>query len=186
MKQQKTVQKPVSLQVYLDPDLHKNLKKAVQKDGKTVSEFARRALSVALEQGQEQPFEARLDKVLKRIDGLTAVVKSIEDDEIERRRLERKNYQEVSAQNMAQVGEVIAANSLALQELAARQDALKTNVEAELEVAQNRLQILLKLCVSLVRGTDERGVRESYREIERGMTDGKKLVDFQMDALKRS
>jgi len=177
--------KPVSLQVYVDPDLHKNLKLAVQKEGKTVSEFVRTLLSAALKQGLEKPFEARLDKVLKRIDGLTAVVKSIEDDEISRREKERKGFLEVSAQNMAQIGEVIAANSLAVQELAARQDALKTTLEADLERAQNRLLLLLKLVVATVRGTDERGVRESYREIERGMTDGKKLVDFQLEALKK-
>jgi len=186
MKPQKPAPKPVSLQVYLEPDLHKKLKLTVLKDGRTVSEFARKALSVALEQGQEQPFEARLEKILKRIDGVIGVVKSIEDDEIERRKADRKGFQEIAAQNMAQIGEVIAANTAAIQELAARQDALRTSLEAELEKAQNRLQILLKLVLAQVRGTDERGVRESYREIERGMTDGKKLVDFQMETLKRA
>jgi len=185
MNQQKSAPRPVSLQVYVDPDLHKKLKMAVQKNGRTVSEFARKALSVALEQGQELPFEARLDKVLKRQDATIAVIKSVEDDEIERRGKERKAFQEVVAASMTEIGEVIAANSLAVQELAARQDALKTTLEADLERAQNRLLLLLKLVVATVRGTDERGVRESYREIERGMTDGKKLVDFQLEALKK-
>lgn len=179
-------EKQVPLQAFVAPELRQALKSAAQNRDIPVSEFVRETLKEALQRQAEEPLGSKLDKILKRIDAVISIQKSIEDDEVKRRVQERKAYLEVTAENMAQIGQVIAANSAAIQELAQRQDDLRVYLETEIGKVNSRVHTLAKQTTAMVLGTTDRGIREAYRAVESGEASGKKLRDFHLDAVKKA
>ena len=150
-------------------------------DGISSSELARRILSDYVACSGEDSFGSRLDKLEKailktagRVDATIAIVRAFEQDEIERRGKERKI-----------MVEAISSNSRAIETLAANLQGFQSAHDAEIERMQFRLEMLGKLSAALICGISDAKVRRSYRDIEIGMSDGKKLISFLKDALRR-
>ena len=184
---------PVPFQVFLHPDVKQSIAEIAKAEGKTASEYVREVLSSCAENVGERAFAPRLKvltddtaKILKRINGLTAIVKSVEDDERERDVKNTRAISDALGQSMVEIGHVIASNSAALVQLAEQQAAFQAAHDAEIASIQQRLEMLLKLTAAVIHGSKDGDIRTSYRTIEAGMKDGTRLTHFLLDALKRA
>jgi len=175
--------------VRIPKELRTRLTSVAEKRGKSATNMVVAAVTTAIESAEEQPLESRLvilekatTKNGRRLEDLFAVVRSIEDDEKERRRQERKGFTDTMAENYTSVAEAIAANTAVV-------EALFGEVRANREAAEKlnqRLDAQATMLVALIHGATEKGVRASYHTIQRSVTNGeKKLEEFQIEAMKR-
>ena len=175
--------------VRIPRELRTRLTSVAEKSGKSATNLVVTAVTTAIESAEEQPLESRLvalekatSRAGRRVEDLFAVVRSIETDEIERRRQERKGFTDTMAENYTAVAEAIAANTAVIEALFGE---VRANREAT-EKLNQRLDAQATMLVALIHGATEKGVRASYLAIQRSVTSGeKKLEEFQIEAMRR-
>lgn len=178
-----------AFQVRIPTELRSRIAAVAKKAGKTSTELVLAAVTNVVESADEERLESRFEalgkatsRIARRIEDLMAVVKSIEDDEVERRRSERKVFTEAMGDHYRAVAEAIAENSAAIGALV---DEVRSNREA-MEKVNNRLDGQALMIVAIIHGTPDKAIRKAYLDIYTAVTkDGKKLTDFQRDAMTR-
>ena len=177
-------QKLVSLQVDVSPELRDSLKIAAEKAGKSRAEFIRETLQGATKGASERSLEATLQKVLARIEAVIKIQKSVEDDEMRRRSQDREMILHSMAENFGHVVEAASGNTAVLQALVEGLAAHEASNAKAFSGLTRRGNDSIKMLVALMHATTPQG-RDRWREIERGIADGKKITDFVIETLKK-
>lgn len=175
--------------VRIPRELRTRLTSVAEKAGKSATNLVVAAVTTAIECAEEQPLESRLvtleratSKGGRRLEDLFALVRSIETDEIERRRNERKGFTDTMAGNYTAVAEAIRANTIVIEALFVE---VRANREATEEL-NRRTEYQNWMLVALIHGIADKSVRTSYLTIANAIQKGeKKLEEFQIDAMKR-
>jgi hypothetical protein len=180
-----------TLTVKIAPDLHKSAASLATKRGENLSILVRDLLARAVVMGVEDALDSRIkgletavQKVVKRVDGAIAVIRSVEDDEVARRRVHEAAIREHLATLGAQISEVVAANTAVLQALVDGSAQHEADTAKALEGLLSRNSNALKMLVALLHAATP-AARERWRDVESGMADGRKWREFADETLKK-
>lgn len=176
----------------ISPETRAAISEMASAGGISSAELGRRILSKHIASAGETEFQTRLEKIEAgltktsgRVNAVIALLKSIEDDEQERRGKERLLFRDLVAQSMEEIGQVIGRNSEVITQLATQEIEWEGSVDGRLDRMQRHIEVGLRLLVAVIHGSRDPGARASYRTIEAGMADGKKLADFLAEAMRK-
>lgn len=172
-------------------NLHADALKLASQRGKNLSSLVRDALAKVVELGVEDALQSRLDgmekgthKLLKRVEAAIAIIKSVEDDETQRRRVHEAAIREHLAALGAQIGEVVAANTAILQVLVDAHSAHEEESTKALKGLLQRSTDANKMLLSLLHAANP-VARERWRAVESGMRDGKKWAEYAQETFRK-
>ena len=174
----------VPLQVFVPLELREALKNSAEKSGKSMAEFIRETLQGAAKGASEKSLEATLQKVLARIEAVIKIQKSVEDDEMRRRSQDRDLILNSMAENFGHVVEAATGNATVLQALVDGLTAQEASNARTFAGLARRESDAIKMLVALLH-TATPQTRERWRDIERGVSDGRKITEFVVETLKK-